>query len=118
MSKEINRLTEIGNTEKKNKKTNWKYNYNEEDIVIIPKFNFNIEANYPTIKGNRFSTNKQNFIIESIKQRTAFVLDENGAEIESEAEVAVAEEVNEKPKPKKLIFDKPFLILLKRADAK
>jgi hypothetical protein len=29
-----------------------------------------------------------------------------------------AESKYEKPKPKKMIFDKPFLILLKRTDAK
>ena len=58
--------------------------------------------------------------IELAWQRTAFILDESGAEIESEAEAATEaiEEEYEKPKPKKMIFDKPFLILLKRTDAK
>jgi hypothetical protein len=122
MTSEIEKLTEIGKTEKKNEKINWKYYYNEEDVVIIPKFNFNIETNYTTLEGNKFKSNEQNFQIERAWQRTAFILDESGAEIESEAEIAVAveevEEEYEKPKPKKMIFDKPFLILLKRTDAK
>lgn len=122
MTSEIEKLTEIGKTEKKNEKISWKYYYNEEDIVIIPKFNFNIETNYTNLEGNRFSSNKQNFQIETALQRTAFILDESGAEIESEAEIAVAveeiEEEYEKPKPKKMVFDKPFLILIKRIDAK
>lgn len=122
MTNEIEKLTEIGKSEKKNKKVNWKYYYSEEDIVIIPKFNFNIETNYTNLEGNRFNSNKQNFQIERAWQRTAFILDESGAEIESEAEIAVAveemEEEYEKPKPKKMVFDKPFLILLKRIDAK
>lgn len=122
MTSEIEKLTEIGKTEKKNEKISWKYYYNEEDIVIIPKFNFNIETNYTNLEGNRFSSNKQNFQIETAWQRTAFILDESGAEIESEAEIEVAteamEEEYEKPKPKKMIFDKPFLILLKRTDSK
>jgi hypothetical protein len=42
------------------------------------------------------------------------VLDENGAEIQSEAEIETTVEEYEKPKPKEMIFDKPFLILLKR----
>ena len=86
----------------------------------MPEFNFNIETNYSTLEGNNFKSNKQNFKIERAWQRTAFILDESGAEIESEAEFeAVTEEIEEeyeKPKPKKMIFDKPFLILLKRTD--
>lgn len=121
MTSEIEKLTEIGKTEKKNEKINWRYFYNEEDIVIIPKFNFNIETNYSTLEGNKFNTAQQELQIERAWQRTAFLLDESGAEIESEAEIAVAteeiEEEYEKPKPKKMIFDKPFLILLKRTDA-
>jgi len=121
MTSEFEKLTKIGKTEKKNENISWKYYYNEEDIVVIPKFNFNIETNYSTLEGTNFKSNKQNFQIERAWQRTAFILDESGAEIESEAEIAVAteamEEEYEKPKPKKMIFDKPFLILLKRIDA-
>lgn len=122
MTSQIEKLTEIGKTEKKNEKINWKYYYSEEDIVVIPKFNFNIETNYTNLEGNRFSSNKEDFQIETAWQRTAFILDESGAEIESEAEIEVeveaVEEEYEKPKPKKMVFDKPFLILLKRKDAK
>ncbi len=122
MAKEIEKLTKIGKTEKKNEKINWKYFYSEEDVVIIPKFNFNIKTNYTTLEGNKFKSKKQNFEIECAWQRTAFVLDEIGAEIESEEEIALKtesmEEEYEKPKPKKMIFDKPFLVLLKRTDTK
>lgn len=118
MTEEIERLTEIGKTEKKNEKTRWKYYYDYEDVVIIPKFSFNIETNYPSLIGNRFSTSEQDFQIKEAWQRTAFVLDESGAEIESEAVMETTEEgpAEEKPKPKKMIFDQPFLILLKRSD--
>ena len=119
MTTEIKKLTEIGISEIKNDKINWKYYINEEDEIIIPKFNFNIETNYTSLEGNNFNAEKQNYIIEKAWQRTAFILNESGAEIVSEAEIEVAavEEI-EKPKPKKMIFDKPFLILLKRTDAK
>lgn len=121
MNKEIERLTEIGKKEIKNNKINWKYYYKEEDQLIIPKFNFNIETNFDSLEGNKFSSQNENYNIERAYQRTAFKLDESGAIIESEAEIEVAvEEIEEieKPKPKKMIFDKPFLILLKRTDAK
>lgn len=121
MRSEIEKLTEIGKNEKKNQKTSWKYKFNEEDILVIPNFNFNIETNYSTLEGNNFSFEKQNYLITRAWQRTAFILDESGAEVASEAEIEVTlglEEEYEKPKPKKMVFDKPFLILLKRTDAK
>jgi hypothetical protein len=122
MTLEIEKLTEIGKAEIKNEKINWKYYYDIEDIVIIPKFSFNIQTNYKTIEGTSFASNGENYDIIKAWQRTAFILDESGAEIESEAEIEYAteeiEEEYEKPKPKKMIFDKPFLILLKRTDAK
>lgn len=122
MTSEIEKLIEIGKIEKNNEKSNWKYSYSSEDEVIIPKFNFNIETNFTSLEGNKFNTGKQEFQIGKAWQRTAFILDESGAEIESEAELEVLaveeiEEEYEKPKPKKMIFDKPFLILLKRTEA-
>jgi len=46
-------------------------------------------------------------------QRTTFILDEVGAEMESEALIYTFEEiVAEKPQPKRLIFDKPFTLFL------
>ena len=121
MVTEIEKLKSVGKTEKKNEKLNWKYYLNEEDIVIIPKFNFNIETNYTMLEGSNFASNKQNYHIQRAWQRTAFILDEIGAEVESEAEFETVteepEEDYEKPKPKKMVFDKPFLILLKRTEA-
>lgn len=120
MTIEIEKLTKIGITEMTNEKKNWRYIFNEEDILVIPKFSFNIETNYSSLQGNKFNASKQNFQIERVWQRTAFTLDESGAEIESEAEIAIAVESEdyEKPKPKKMIFNKAFLILLKRVEAK
>jgi len=81
MTSEIEKLTEIGNTEMKNEKIKWKYYYNEEDEVVTPKFNFNIETNYTTLERS-FNLNKPFFRIERVWQRTAFIFDESGAEIE------------------------------------
>jgi hypothetical protein len=120
MIKEIDRLDKIGRAEIKNEKMNWKYYINEDDVVIIPKFNFNIETNYTSMEGNSFQSRKQKFAIEKAWQRTAFILDESGAKVESEAEMAAAAAADtlEEIKPKKMIFDKPFLIILRRTDNK
>lgn len=125
MTKEIERLTKMGNVEKKNEELNLKYSFNENDIVLIPKFNFNIENNYSTLEGNIFQAGMDQWEIIKAWQRTAFLLDESGTEIESEAEIELLDvsspvefELVQKPKPKKMIFDKPFLLLLKRTDNK
>ncbi|MCL2327781.1 MAG: hypothetical protein FWC39_06510 [Bacteroidetes bacterium] len=126
MNEEIIKLTEIGKKERRNEKSKWKYYINSDynDEVVIPKFKFNIETNYATLEGNKFNAAQQAYRIRTAWQRTAFLLDESGAEIESEAVVMVdslsrrEEEEEIIQKPKKMIFDKDFLILLKRTDSR
>jgi hypothetical protein len=119
MNNQLEKNKKLGEKEQKKESKYWKYYLQEEDEVIIPKFNFNIETNYSSIEGNTIPSSNKEYIIETVYQRTAFILDEKGAEIESEAEIEVAVEAREeKPKPKKMRFDKPFFILLKKIDSK
>ncbi|NJL12731.1 MAG: hypothetical protein HC913_06885 [Microscillaceae bacterium] len=121
MVKEIEKLTIIGMIEMKDKKTNWRYSFNPEDVIAIPQFKFNIETEYETLQTATFKTYNKTFRFQKSYQRTAFSLDESGAAIESEAEIEVDSFFSgveiEKPKPKKILFNKPFLVLLKRTDA-
>lgn len=90
-----------------------------DDKLRIPKLSFNIKSDYKNLVGNHFMANNERLTIRKAWQRTAFVLDESGAAAESEALVAVdslgVEE--DKPVPKKMIFNKPFLVVLKRVDS-
>lgn len=97
----------------------WKIEILDKDTLLIPIINFDLYSNYPNLKNSSFTIDNSPVSIEKIKQRIQFRLDQNGAIVESEFEIAVAyvNEVEE-IKPKKLIFDKPFLIFLKRKDAK
>ena len=98
---------------------NWKYEWGDKDILIIPTIQFNIEHNYTTLEKQQFSTNKRKLTIDKAWQRTAFILNENGAEIESESEMVAKDEApSEKVKPKNLLFDKPFFIMLKKKNSK
>lgn len=119
---EIDRLTKIGAAERNEDQLSWKYYFMDEDELVIPKFNFNIKTDYPSLTGRSFKAGQNQYQIESVWQRTAFILNENGAEIESEADIDVAtdamDEDYQQPRPKKMIFDKPFLILLKRTESK
>lgn len=111
-----------GTIDRKLKENFWKYwIQNEGDELRIPKVVFNIETNYKTLGGNSFMLKKQTYSIERAFQRTAFLLDEEGAKVESRSETEVTTEAEpepiEKPHPKKLHFNKPFLVILKRKDS-
>lgn len=120
MCNELDKLSVMGSmlTEGGN---NWRYCIRKEDDIIIPKINFNIQTNYKSIVGNKFRASKNEYSIRTACQRTAFDFNEKGAEIESEAEAyvttALEKEEIDKPRPKIMKFDKPFLLILKRKDS-
>lgn len=121
MNVEIQRLTKVGLSEQQNDALYWKYMFEYEDELVIPKFNFNIETHFPQFEQKTFRTKNSEFVLEQVLQRTAFILDESGAKVESEATVettteeAIVEENSKKPK--KMFFDKPFYLLMKTANS-
>ncbi|WP_338792918.1 hypothetical protein [Bernardetia sp. MNP-M8] len=119
MNNELEQNRKLGKKEQKNESKYWKYYLQDEDEVVIPKFNFNIETNYSNIEGNKIKTSENNYVITTAWQRTAFILDEKGAEIKSEARIEVTAEALEEelPKPKKMRFDKPFFVVLKKTQS-
>lgn len=116
-------LIEIGQKERKIQSLRWKYQLWSDDEVVIPDIDFDISTTFKKLIGNTFHSNSLDYEVLQAWQRTAFKLNETGAEIKSEAKVAVwcnsieeEEEVME-PTPKKMIFDKPFFLMLRRTDA-
>lgn len=114
-----NDLVAEGKKEQKDNKQLWKYQIVHEDIFAIPAIKFNIATQYDNLEGQNFFTgDKKMHSVEIAYQRTGFIFNENGAVVESEAVLAV-DSVSAAPvitHPKKMIFDKPFLIIIKRAD--
>lgn len=104
-------LTEEGNKEK--------YVYGRSDKLAIPVIRFNIETKYKDLSNQPFSSNNQQHKLIEFYQRNQLSLDESGAVVESEA-IAMVDSTGAPPVkklPKKLIFDKPFCLFIKRADA-
>jgi hypothetical protein len=91
--------------------------YKHGDWVQIPVLSFNIKKSYGKFIGNLFMAKANDYIIDTAVQRTAFILDELGAEIESESKISV--EVTSVPikNSKRMRFNKPFLVMLKRKDS-
>jgi hypothetical protein len=114
-----NNLIAEGKIEQDNNALAWKYEIAPEDIFAVPVVSFNISTQYKNLIGQQFSTtdNKQH-TIEEAYQRTGFILNENGAVVESEAALKVDTAGAMPPikHPKKMIFNSPFLIILKRVD--
>lgn len=119
--KKTNTLIELGKEEQKKLDILWKYELTEDDIFSIPVIKFNIATKYNSIQNQQFQAGNKNYIVETAYQRTGFILNENGAVIESEAVAAcleAAEAALEIKHPKKMIFDKTFYIIIRRADQK
>lgn len=79
------------------------------DTLQIPKFDFDITRYYDELK-------KVYYLIEEAMQRVCFRLDEKGAVLKSEAGIVQAPE--EHGRPRHFVFDRPFLLYLKKKDAK
>lgn len=113
---QANKLITVGNKERALPKVSWKYTLNDIDIFSIPVIKFNIETHYNTIRGQAFTTNGKLHHVEEAYQRTGFILNENGAVVESEAYTTTDSSATEPIKilPKKMVFDKPFFVIIKR----
>ena len=118
---EVKVKIDTGMTDKKNAMRSWRYQFEDDDKLEIPKIRYNIETNYLEFENASLTASGTDYEITTAYQRTAFVLNEKGAIVESEAvaDIMSAPPPDEEiPEPKKLIFDKPFLIILKRGDCK
>ena len=114
-----NELIKKGSIERLNSKQSWKYEISLIDNFAIPIIKFNIGTNYTQLTGQTFKTaDNKNHKLYEVYQRTGFILNENGAVVESQA-IAIADSVEavaEKRQPKNMVFDKRFYIIIKRID--
>jgi len=111
-----NGLIAKGKQEQADARSIWKYQIVQKDIFAIPSIIFNISTHYQNIEGQNFSTiESRRYSVETAYQRTGFIFNENGAVIDDQV-AAVADSASVEPiitHPKKMIFDKPFLIMIK-----
>ena len=93
------------------------------DLLCIPKFNFDLTREYSEIEGLRLVPKSHqiatNLVLVSAVQNTKFDMDEKGVELKSESEVSIACAQRSIPVSKHvMIIDQPFLILMQRSKAK
>lgn len=85
----------------------------KDDILIIPKFSFDISYEYNELK-NQHVINEgfEDYLISQALQDISFNLNEEGAVLESKAFLSMI-----KAAPRCLVFDQPFLLYMKEKDA-
>jgi hypothetical protein len=96
---------------------------NRDDILLVPRMNFDLTRSFPEIEGRHLITTNaslaRDLFLRSAVQHTRFEMNEQGVELGSEAHATFGCSVHKSPMPKHLmIFNRPFLILLERANAK
>jgi hypothetical protein len=92
------------------------------DLLLVPRVKLDITRVYSEIEGLRLvpkGTNvAKDLLLRSAVQNTVFEMNEKGVELKSEAHMPFGCKQEAEPGPKhKMIFDKPFLILMQRRDA-
>src|SRR5690606_28653531 len=83
----------------------------------IPKMGFNLTKHFVEYLGIDFSSKEKSYSLQSMMQKTLFLLDEKGVVLKSESEMEATEEEMEE-KPKELEFNKPFFMYLIKKDRK
>jgi hypothetical protein len=92
------------------------------DTLAVPKLNFDLRGDFPALEGLVLlpgpTARVKNLKTESVKQLVRFQLNEKGAILKSEAVIIMkATMVVARPELHVMIFDRPFLILMKRANS-
>jgi hypothetical protein len=115
----IQHAIETGQKEMLESTQQLKYSLLDEDDLIIPVLRFNLSTHYSDMESTVIRVKDLSYRIDKASQRTAFLLDEHGAKVESEAELSVeATDSGAVVIPKQLFFNKPFVVLLKKQTAK
>jgi hypothetical protein len=92
------------------------------DVLVVPKLDFDVTREYSEIERKHLvSTNAnvaKDLVVRSALQNTKFEMNEKGVELRSEAEMSIgcAQHVSP-PITHRMIFDRPFLIMMERTKA-
>jgi hypothetical protein len=94
------------------------------DSLAVPKLNFDLRRDFPELKGLVLAPSatakvKGPLVISKAEQLVRFQLNEKGAILKSEAEITMvgAAAVEFEPPSHQLIFNAPFLLMLRQKDA-
>jgi hypothetical protein len=117
--------SEQGKADQTNERTKWKTAFMHGDVMRIPNLQFHIEKLYTELMGKKYKDddNFEHTLI-LLEQRNAFMLNESGAKMESEAialdtVAAISADTIAPvlPQPKTLFFNEDFYVFVKKTNA-
>ena len=90
----------------------------ENDVLKVPMMNFRLERSFDELIDHPFDSRllENEYVIFMARQDVRFELNEAGVRLESQATIG-AMVTSAPPEPKRLVFDKPFLFLMKLRSA-
>ena len=92
-----------------------------DDYLSVPKLNFDLRRDFPELQGRvapaPAAKIKGPLLIKKVQQLVRFQLNERGAILKSEAVIVAPGAANSPTFERPMVFDKPFLILLKRTSS-
>ncbi|MCX7424501.1 MAG: hypothetical protein NTW96_02525 [Planctomycetia bacterium] len=90
------------------------------DVLRVPNLNFDITRRYSELEGRKLVTNNpavaKDLVIVSAVQNTRFAMGEQGVKLRSESHIEA--KTSMVVGQRTMVFDKPFLLMLRRTDAK
>lgn len=87
----------------------------KNDNLNVPKIAFNIEHNYDNIVGSKIKTASESYEVTKCYQKNAFLMNENGAKVESVADITVSRHARA---VKNFYFNSSYLIMLCKKGSK
>jgi hypothetical protein len=97
------------------------WNPNQEPLWV-PLIRLHVHGRYSELEGSTFKTPRSAGTIDWTSQDLRFRLDETGARVESQASSSTKSTTGMPPtarlEPRRLLLDRPFLVLLRRHEAK
>jgi hypothetical protein len=92
------------------------------DVLAVPRFNFDVTRQFQEIMGAGYLVVKNPAVAKDLRvmealQNIRFELDEKGVRLRSEAHMSLSCGAESRAVTHWLIFDKPFLVLMKRTGA-
>lgn len=105
-------LAYIDEQHQKNLEKDYEAEFGPNDVLLVPNLFWKITHSFDELEGNTIANPKyQGMPIAKAMQVIQFRLDRSGAEIKSESKLYC------KPGPTYYVFDRPFLIYIKKRDA-
>lgn len=114
---QTNEFIKIGKKEAKEPIKAWRYEITDGDQFSIPSIDLKFESNISSLEGQYFKVKEKRHFIQTAYQKTNFTLNDKGAFVEGEGYLLVDSmpiEINNSH-PKKMIFDSPFYIIIRKS---